>query len=242
MNTTISILNSRRTSGRSFEGNSPKDFSLSFQMNRLIKKGKDITHVNASTNTTNMKLYIKNMVSLRCKMAVKQELQKLGLDAVSVDLGVVELLGNITSGQHEQLKSNLLTYGLELLDDKKSILIERIKSLVIEMVHYSDEWPKVNISDYISQKIKYDYTYLSNIFSEMKGITIQQFIISHRIEKVKELLQYDELNLTEISYKLHYSSVAHLSNQFKKVTGLTPSFYKQLNPSRNSNLENIGAM
>ncbi len=129
--------------------------------------------------------------------------------------------------------------GLELLDDKKSILIERIKSVIVEMIHYSDEVPKVNYSDYISQKLDYDYTYLSNVFSEVKGTTIQQFIINHKIEKVKELLLYDELNLTEISYRLHYSSVAHLSNQFKKVTGLSPTFFKNLKSKRLQNLEDL---
>lgn len=186
-----------------------------------------------------MKLYIKYMVSLRCKMMVKEELKKLGLKYVVVDLGVVEILEDITQEQREQLKRNLLKSGLELLDDKKSILIDQIKNVVIEMIHYSDELPKTNYSDYISEKIGYDYTYLSNIFSEVKGITLQQFIIMHRIEKVKELLLYNELNLTEISYKLQYSSVAHLSNQFKKVTGLSPSFYKQLKKKRMGNLENL---
>ncbi len=178
------------------------------------------------------------MISLRCKMLVKEELLKLGLHHVSIDLGVVEILEDITEQQYSKLKINLLKSGLELLDDKKSILIDKIKNVVIEMIHYSDELPKINYSDYISEKLNYDYTYLSNIFSEVKGITIQQFIIVHKIEKVKELLLYDELNLTEISYKLHYSSVAHLSNQFKKITGLSPSFYKQLKQKRN-NLENL---
>ncbi len=156
-----------------------------------------------------------------------------------VDLGMVEILEDITNEQREELSKNLLKSGLELLDDKKSILIEKIKSVIIEMIHYTDELPKVNYSDYISEKLDYDYTYLVNTFSEVKGITIQQFIIIHKIERVKELLLYDELNLTEISYKLHYSSVSHLSNQFKKITGLTPSFYKQLKNKRNSNLENM---
>jgi AraC-like DNA-binding protein len=179
------------------------------------------------------------MVSLRCKMLVKEELEKLGLRYIVVDLGTVEIMEDITAEQHEQLKKNLLRSGLELLDDKKAILIEKIKNVITEMIHYSDELPKVNYSEYISEKLDYDYTYLANIFSEVKGITIQQFIIIHKIEKVKELLLYDELNLTEISYKLHYSSVAHLSNQFKKVTGLSPSFYKQLKQKRKSNLENM---
>lgn len=179
------------------------------------------------------------MVSLRCKMMVKEELKKLGLRYVVVDLGVVEIMEDITQEQHDLLKKNLLRSGLELLDDKKSILIERIKGVIIEMIHYMDELPKENYSDFISEKLNYDYTYLSNIFSEVKGITIQQFIIIHKIEKVKELLLYDELSLTEISYKLHYSSVAHLSNQFKKITGLSPSFYKQLKMKRKLTLEQM---
>jgi AraC-like DNA-binding protein len=186
-----------------------------------------------------MKLYIKYRVSLRCKMMVKEELKKLGLRYVVVDLGMVEILEEITQQQREQLKVNLLRSGLELLDSKKSILIEKIKNVITEMIHYSDELPKVNYSEYISEKLDYDYTYLANLFSEVKGITIQQFIIIHKIERVKELLLYDELNLTEISHKLHYSSVAHLSNQFKKVTGLSPSFYKQLKQKRKDNLENM---
>jgi len=186
-----------------------------------------------------MKLYIKYMVSLRCKMMVKEELKKLGLQYVFVDLGMVEVLEDITEKQREQLKANLLRSGLELLDNKKSILIEKIKNVITEMIHYCDEPPKANYSDYISEKLGYDYTYLSNVFSEVKGITIQQFIIIHKIERAKELLLYDELTLTEISYKLHYSSVSHLSNQFKKVTGLSPSFYKQLKQKRKGNLENM---
>ncbi|MFZ1799782.1 MAG: AraC family transcriptional regulator [Chitinophagaceae bacterium] len=186
-----------------------------------------------------MKLYIKYMVSLRCKMMVKEELKKFGLRYVTVDLGIVEILEDITQEQRNELKKNLLRSGLELLDDKTSILIEKIKDVIVEMIHYSDELPDVNYSDYISEKLQQDYTYLSNTFSEVKGITIQQFIILHKIEKVKELILYDELNLTEIAYKLHYSSVAHLSNQFKKITGLSPSFFKKLKQKRQSNLENL---
>lgn len=170
---------------------------------------------------------------------VEQELQKLGLHYVVVDLGSVEVLEDITSEQHEALKRNLLQSGLELLDDRRSILIEKIKNVIVEMIHYQDELPKTNYSDYIAEKLGYDYTYLSNTFSEVKGINIQQFIIHHKIERVKELLLYEDLNLTEIAYKMHYSSVAHLSNQFKKVTGLSPSFYKKLRKKRESNLENI---
>ena len=186
-----------------------------------------------------MKLYIKYMVSLRCKMLVKEELKKLGLHYVFVDLGVVEILEDITKEQREQLEINLLKSGLELMDDRKSILIEKIKTLIIEMIHYSEQEPKVNYSEYISEKLNYDYTYLSNIFSEVKGITIQQFIIINKIERVKELLLYDELNLTEISYRLNYSSVAHLSNQFKKVTGLSPAFFKKLKRKRRNTLESL---
>jgi len=186
-----------------------------------------------------MHLYIKYMVSLRCKMVVKSELQKLGLKCIVIDLGMVEIMEDITLEQREQLKVNLLRSGLELLDDKKSILIEKIKGVIIEMIHYQEELPKINYSEYISEKIGNDYTYLANIFSEVKGITIQQFIIIHKIEKVKELLLYDELSLTEIAYQMHYSSVAHLSNQFKKVTGLSPSFFKQIQQKRKQNLENM---
>jgi AraC-like DNA-binding protein len=186
-----------------------------------------------------MKIYIKYMVSLRCKMMVKAELEKLGILYKTIDLGMVETSENIDDEQREKLNKNLLKSGLKLLDDNKSILIEKIKNVIIEMMHYTDELPNVNYSDYISEKLGYDYTYLANTFSEVKGITIQQFIIINKIEKVKELLLYDELNLTEIAYKLHYSSVAHLSNQFKKITGLTPSFYKQLKQKRMKNLENM---
>lgn len=170
---------------------------------------------------------------------VKEELHKLGLHEINIELGLIEIRENITKEQRTQLKQNLLKSGLQLLDDKKSIVIEQIKNVIIEMVHYSDELPKVNYSDYISEKLNYDYTYLANIFSEVKGITIQHFIILHKIEKVKELLIYDELTLSEISYNLHYSSVAHLSNQFKKVTGLTPTYYKQLKHKRKANLEDF---
>lgn len=186
-----------------------------------------------------MILHIKFMVSLRCKMVLKEELKKLGLHYTNVDLGTVEILEDLDTSQKSQLKNNLQKYGLELLDDKKNILIEKIKSLIIEMIHYSEEPPEASYSDYISEKLGYDYTYLSNIFSEVKGTTIQKYIIIHKIERVKELLLYEELNLTEISYKLHYSSVAHLSNQFKKITGLTPSYYKKIKEKRNRNLEDL---
>jgi len=179
------------------------------------------------------------MISLRCKLIVEEELKKLDVPYLTVELGKIEFSENISLQQRNQLEENLSKWGLELLDDKKNILIEKIKNVVIEIVHYSDELPKMNYSDYISEKLGYNYTYLSNLFSEVKGITLQQFIIIHKIERVKELLLYNELNLTEIAYKLHYSSVSHLSYQFKKVTGLSPSVYKELKENRKGNLENV---
>lgn len=178
------------------------------------------------------------MVSLRCKLVVKEVLAMLEIPYSSVELGSVELDNPISDEQRNLLNENLLKSGLELLDNNKAILIEKIKNVVIEMIHYSDELPKCNYSVYISEKLNYDYTYLSNVFSEVRGITLQHFIILHKIERVKELLLYDELNLTEISMKMHYSSVAHLSNQFKKITGHSPSYYKQLKKKRDGNLEN----
>jgi AraC-like DNA-binding protein len=174
------------------------------------------------------------MVSQRCKKLVQAELKKLGVQSqyVMVDLGMVDILENITLQQRRQLKANLKKTGLEVLDNKKGFIIDKIKNVIIEMVHQAGELPVLNYSDYISTKLGYDYTYLANIFSEVKGITIQQYIIIQKIERVKELLLYDASNLTQISNKLHYSSVAHLSNQFKKVTGLTPSYYKQLKQKR----------
>ncbi len=180
------------------------------------------------------------MVSNRCKILVKEELKKLNLHFIVVDLGEVEIMENITLEQRELLKLALVDTGLELMDDKRSILIERIITVIIDMVHHADEWPQINYSDFISKKLQHDYTYLSNIFSAVKGITIQQFIIIHKIELAKELLMYDELNLTEISYKLNYSSVAHLSNQFKKITGLTPTQFKNLKERSRNPIEDVG--
>mgnify|MGYP006168659885 FL=1 len=179
------------------------------------------------------------MVSLRCKMVVKEALKKIGVHNVVLDLGMVEIIDDLTEQQREELHQLLLKSGLELMDDKKAMLIEKIKNIIIEMVHYTDEIPKVNYSDYISEKLGLEYTHISKIFSEVKGITIEQFIIAHKIERVKELLLYGELNLTQISYIMNYSSVAHLSKQFKKVTGLTPTFFKQLKDKKRIALENI---
>lgn len=180
------------------------------------------------------------MVSNRCKIVVKEVLKELGLHFIVVDLGEIEIMENITDEQRAALKLGLLDSGLELMDDKKAILIERIRILITEMIHHTDELPQINYSSFISQKIGYDYTYLSNIFSEVKGITIQQFIIVNKVERVKELIIYDELNITEIAWKMNYSSVAHLSNQFKKITGLTPSHFKQLKDKRRVPIDEIG--
>jgi AraC-like DNA-binding protein len=165
---------------------------------------------------------------MRCKMVVKAELDKLGLHYTRIELGEVEVMEDLNIEQHNQLKYGLLQAGLELMDDQKSILIERIKNAIVELIHQNSELPKINFSEYLSDKLKHDYTYLANLFSEVTGETIEHYMIAHKIEQVKELLVYGELNLTEISYRLNYSSVAHLSNQFKKVTGLTPTYFRNL--------------
>ena len=179
------------------------------------------------------------MVCIRCKMVVKAELEKLGLHYILVELGEAEIMEDISTEQHDQFKVALLKSGLELLDDKKSVLIQKIKNVIVELIHYSEEPLAINFSDHLSQKLNHNYTYLANLFSEVQGTTIEKFIIAHKIERVKELLVYNELNLTEIAYLMHYSSVAHLSAQFKKVTGLTPSHFKQLREKRLTMLENL---
>jgi len=179
-------------------------------------------------------------VSNRCKMAVKAALKKLGLHFIVVDLGEVEIMETLSAEQRGLLINALHNSGLELMDDKRAILIEKIKNAIIEMVHHSDELIKINFSDFISKKLNHDYTYLANLFSEIQGTTIEQFIISHKVERIKELIIYDELNITEIAWKMNYSSVAHLSNQFKKVTGLSPTHFKLLKDKRRSPIEEIG--
>jgi AraC-like DNA-binding protein len=179
------------------------------------------------------------MVCIRCKMVVKDELKKLGIRHAIVELGEVEIFDGIKQEQHDMLKKALLVSGLELMDDKKSVLIEKIKNVIVELVHYSEEPLLLKFSEYLSQKLNHDYTYLANLFSEVQGTTIEKFLISHRIERVKELLVYDEMNLTEISYQMHYSSVSHLSAQFKKVTGLTPSHFKRLKETRKTMLDDV---
>lgn len=179
------------------------------------------------------------MVSTRCKMMVKEALRKLGLHFIVVDLGVVDVMEVLSEGQKKSLRVMLSNAGLELMDDKKAMLIEKIKKVIIEMVHYAEELPKTNFSDFISTKLDYDYTYLANLFSEVQGTTIEQYIISHKIERIKELIVYGEMNITEIANNMNYSSVAHLSSQFKKATGLTPSHFKQLKEKRRVPLDEI---
>ncbi|MDD2197677.1 MAG: AraC family transcriptional regulator [Bacteroidales bacterium] len=179
------------------------------------------------------------MVCIRCQMVVKAELENLGLSYNYVKIGEADIIGEVQPEQLERLKVDLKEAGLFLLDNKKSVLIERIKNAIIELVHYTDEQIKVNLSDFLSDELNYNYTYLSNLFSEVKGTTIESFYLAHKIEKVKELIVYDELTLTEIAYKMHYSSVAHLSNQFKKITGLTPSHFKKLKNQRRDTLEDV---
>ena len=175
-----------------------------------------------------MKLYIKYMVSVRCKVQVQAKLDKLGLHYGQVDLGEVEFKEDITPEQHERLQHELQDLGVELLDSANGHLIEQVQALIIQLVHHADTLPKMKNSDYISQQLKREYTPVATLFSEATGVTIERSIIRHKIERVKELLLYDELNLSEIADKMNYCSVAHLSGQFKKETGLTPTFFKQL--------------
>ena len=186
-----------------------------------------------------MKIYIKNMVSNTCKLVVKDALNELNLHYIIINLGEVEIMENISKIQREQLKESLQRMGLELMNDKKTILIEKVKDTIVEMIHYTDNMIKVNFSDYLSEKLNYDYTYLSNLFSEVQGINIQNFVVLLKVERVKELITYDELSISEIAYKMNYSSVAHLSNQFKKVTGFSPTYFKRLRERRRVAIEAI---
>lgn len=186
-----------------------------------------------------MKLYIKNMVCNRCKMAIESELEKLGLHPISVELGEVEIQENNIDDVKNVLISNLLSLGFDLIDDKKSQMIEKIKNVIIDLVHHQDNDTKHNLSDVLISQLPYDYNYLSNLFSEIEGTTIEKYFIAQKIEKVKELLVYDELSLSEIAFRLNYSSVAYLSNQFKKVTGLTPSYFKQIGENKRKTLDEV---
>ena len=180
------------------------------------------------------------MVCSRCKMLVKAELEKAGLSPLTVELGEVEIENEPTDEVLEQLNASLQKLGFEIIDDRKSRIIEKIKNAIVELIHHkSNENMSVNLSEFISQKLNYDYNYLSNLFSEVQGITIEKYFIAQKIEKVKELLKYDELSLSQIADRLGYSSVAYLSNQFKKQTGLTPSFYKTMKTNSRKNIEDL---
>ncbi|MEO6613655.1 MAG: AraC family transcriptional regulator [Chitinophagaceae bacterium] len=186
-----------------------------------------------------MKLYIKNMVCNRCKMVVRAELENAGLEVAAVELGEAELTEAPTPVQQAKLDASLKALGFEIIDKKKVQLIEKIKNTIVELVHHSGGSVKINLSDLIASKVQHDYNYLSNLFSEVEGTTIEKYFIVHRIEKVKELLVYDELSLSEIADQLGYSSVAYLSNQFKKITGFTPSYYKTLKEHKRKNIEEL---
>jgi len=186
-----------------------------------------------------MKLYIKNMVCNRCKMVVKSELEKLGLRPVSVDLGEVEIANELQGYQRQDIHAALQKFGFALLDDKKSVIIERVKNLIVDLVQNKNNQLQTNLSDYLSNELQHDYTYITNLFTQVEGTTIEQYFIAQKIERVKELLVYDELSLSEIAYQLNYSSVAHLSTQFKKVTGFTPSHFKQLKEKKRNPLEEL---
>jgi AraC-like DNA-binding protein len=179
------------------------------------------------------------MVCIRCKMVVKDALTKLNIHYRNVDLGEADTFEDLDPEQVEQFKTTLLYFGLELMDDKKSVLIQKIKNVIIELVHYSEEPLSINLSDYLAEKLGHNYTYLANLFSEVQGITIEKYYIAHKIERVKELLVYNEQNLTEIAWMMHYSSVGHLSSQFKRVTGLTPSYFKKMKEKRRNMLEDL---
>ena len=186
-----------------------------------------------------LKLFIKNMVCVRCQMVVKSELEKLGLHYTYVKIGEAEIVENLLNEELEQLNIRLKKAGLVLMDDKKSILVEKIRSTIIELVHFTEDQIKVNLSDFLSEKLEYDYTYLANLFSEMNGVTIEKFYLTHKIERVKELIVYADLNLSEIAWKMHYSSVAHLSNQFKKFTGITPTQFKMLKNQSQGSIDDV---
>jgi AraC-like DNA-binding protein len=186
-----------------------------------------------------MKLYIKNMVCRRCKMAVESELEKLSIVPVSVELGEVALSGPIPAAQKESLSQNLYALGFELIDDRKSKTIERIKNCIIELVHYKDNNLKTTLSQYLAGNLGQDYSALSHLFSEVEGTTIEQYFITQKIEKVKELLMYNELSLSEIAWQLNYSSVSHLSRQFKQITGFTPTYFRNLKDRKRRQIDEL---
>jgi len=187
-----------------------------------------------------MKYAVKNMVCNRCIMVVTSIFEKNGIKPSLVDLGEVTVeTDEVSANQLSGIKRDLKNVGFEIIDDKKSKIIEKIKNSIVELVHHTDEGLKINLSEYLSKKVSYDYTYLSNLFSEIESTTIEKYFVSQKIERVKELLVYDELTLSEIAHKLNYSSVAYLSSQFKKVTGLTPSYFKSLKENKRKKIEEI---
>ncbi|MEO6151422.1 MAG: AraC family transcriptional regulator [Mucilaginibacter sp.] len=186
-----------------------------------------------------MKFYIKNMVCARCKMVVNTELEKAGMQPLSIELGEVEVAGEPSAEKIKELSASLQALGFEIIDDRKSRMIEKVKNAIVTLIHHTEEGSNINLSDHIAQQVNYDYTYVSNLFSEVEGTTIEKYFIAQKIEKVKELLRYDELTLSEIAGKLGYSSVAYLSNQFKKQTGLTPSFFKAQKQHNRVNIEDL---
>ncbi|WP_428742039.1 helix-turn-helix domain-containing protein [Tenacibaculum sp.] len=186
-----------------------------------------------------MTLFIKNMVCNRCILVIQNELDKLGLGVKNIKLGEVTLEKELTTKEKEQLGNILLNLGFEIIDDKKSRIIEHIKNVIINLVHHQDNDAKTNLSEVVSKELNHDYNYLSNLFSEVEGTTIEKYFIAQKIEKVKELLVYDELSLSEIAFRLNYSSVAYLSNQFKKVTGLTPSHFKKIREDKRKPLDKV---
>ncbi len=185
-------------------------------------------------------LFIKNMVCNRCILVVEGELKKLNIPFSSIILGEIQLNTTLQTKQKTSLSKALEALGFEIIDDKKSRLIEQIKNFIIDLVHHHNHFElKNNLSELLSQKLHHDYNYLSNLFSEVEGTTIEKYFIAQKIEKVKELLVYDELSLSEIATQLNYSSVAYLSNQFKKVTGLTPSHFKQIKADKRKPLDQV---
>lgn len=184
-------------------------------------------------------MFIKNMVCNRCIMVVQNELDKLGIKATNIKLGEVTLKKELTSKERNALDEALVSLGFQVIDDKKSRIIEKIKNVIIDLVHHQDNNTKNNLSEVLSSELHHDYNYLSSLFSEVEGTTIEKYFIAQKIEKVKELLVYDELSLSEIAFQLNYSSVAYLSNQFKKVTGLTPSHFKQIKADKRKPLDEV---
>ena len=186
-----------------------------------------------------MQLHIKNMVCSRCIMAVESELQKFGLHPISVELGIVEISENLDKEQEQNLNERIKVLGFEIIDDKKSRVVEKVKNLITDLIYFNDNNFKTNLSDYLVLAINQDYSYISNLFSQQESTTIEQYYILQKIERVKELLIYDELNLNEIAFQLHYSSPSHLSKQFKKVMGITPTAFKNLKEQKRQRIENL---